>query len=74
MCKVSTGQGDVRAHLCLPIIKWCGFLGKSKRTNSFEKYDGLSGGRPGECPRTGGTQSRSGGLGIRISESEMVQV
>ena len=63
---MSTGQGDVRAHLCLPIIKWCGLRGKSKRTNSFEKYDGISGGRSGERSRSGGILSRSGGLDIRI--------
>ena len=71
---MSTGQGDMRAHLCLPMIKWCGFLGKSKRTNSFEKYDGISGGRPGELPRSGGTLSRSGGLGVCIGYSEIVEV
>ena len=71
---MSTGQGDVRAHLGLPIIKWCGFLGKSKRTNSFEKYDGISGGRPGDRPRSGGTLSRSGGLGICTGYGEIVQV
>ena len=71
---MSTGQGDVRAHLCLPMIKWCGFLGKSKRANSFEKYDGISGGRPEERPRSDGILSRSGGLGICIGYGEIVQV